>query len=57
MTDLIAYPGVQQWWEVRKRWHTEEFDRLVREIIAGGSKPTAFSAYDLSEVTLPGKRA
>jgi hypothetical protein len=22
MNDLIAYPGVQQWWEVRRHWHT-----------------------------------
>ena len=54
MTDLIAYPGVQQWWEFRKHWHTEEFDRLVREVIAQGNKPTAFSAYNLSEVRLQG---
>jgi len=57
MTDLISYRGVQQWWETRKHWHTEEFDRLVRAIIAKGKKPTAFSAYDLSEVQLPGKPA
>jgi len=44
-------------WEFRKHWHTEEFDQLVREIIAKGNKPTAFLAYNLSEVTLPGKRA
>ncbi|HLW34383.1 MAG TPA: hypothetical protein VKS98_01875 [Chthoniobacterales bacterium] len=56
MTDLIAYPGVQQWWEVRKHWHTEEFDQLVREIIAKGKKPTAFSAFNLSEVSLPGEK-
>jgi hypothetical protein len=55
MTDLIAYPGVQQWWESRKHWHTEEFDRLVRDIIAKGNKPTAFSTYDLSQVQLPGE--
>jgi hypothetical protein len=53
MTDLIAYPGVQQWWEMRRHWHTEEFDRVVRDIIARQNKPTAFSAYNLSEVPLP----
>jgi hypothetical protein len=57
MTDLISYPGVQQWWETRKHWHTEEFDRVVREIIAKGNKPTAFSAYNLSEVPLPREQA
>src|SRR5947209_14755390 len=49
MTDLIAYPGVQQWWEIRKHWHTEEFDGVVHEIIAQGNKPKAFLAFDLSE--------
>src|SRR5947199_5630521 len=42
MTDLIAYPGVQQWWETRKNWHTDEFGRVVHDIIARQNKPTAF---------------
>jgi hypothetical protein len=45
--DLIAYPGVQQWWETRKHWHTEEFDRVVAAIIARGTKPKAYSTYNL----------
>jgi hypothetical protein len=49
MIDLIAYPGVQQWWEIRKHWHTEEFDGVVHEIIAQDNKPKAFSAFDLNE--------
>jgi hypothetical protein len=57
MIDLIAYPGVQQWWEIRKHWHTEEFDGLIRDIIAQGNKPKAFSAFSLSEVPLPEHRA
>jgi hypothetical protein len=56
MVDLISYPGVQQWWETRKHWHTEEFDRVVAAIIVKGNKPTAFSTYDLNEVPLPGER-
>ena len=28
MTDFLAYPGVRQWWETRKHWHTEEIGRL-----------------------------
>jgi hypothetical protein len=47
--DLIAYPGVQQWWETRKHWHTEEFDRVVAAIIATGTKPKAYSTYNLRE--------
>jgi hypothetical protein len=50
MNDLIAYPGVQQWWEVRKHWHTEEFNRVVDEIIARGDRPKAFSAFNLREI-------
>src|SRR3954470_21161278 len=57
MTDLIAYPGVQQWWETRKHWHTEEFDRVVRDIIAKDVKPKAFATYDLNDAPLPGERA
>ena len=57
MSDLVDYPGVQQWWETRKHWHTEEFDRVVSVIIAKGNKTKAFSTYDLSEIPLMGKRA
>ena len=56
MNDLIAYPGVQQWWETRKHWHTEEFDRVLVAIIAKDNQPKAFSTNDLSEVPMPGKR-
>src|SRR5262249_43345823 len=43
MGDLIAYPGVQQWWQTREDWHTEEFGRVVHGIIAQGRTPKAFS--------------
>lgn len=55
MIDLISYAGVQQWWETRKHWHTEEFDRVVAAITAKGVKPKAFSAYDLTQVPMPGR--
>ena len=38
MSDLIAYPGLQQWWKTRKHWHTEEFARVVDAISAKGEK-------------------
>ena len=53
MSDLIAYPGVQQWWETRRHWHTEEFDHLVGELIAKGNKPKAFTTYNLSDLFGP----
>src|SRR5262249_15031792 len=45
MSALLAYPGTRQWWAIRKRWHTEEFGRVVDEIIARNNKPTAYAAY------------
>lgn len=53
MSDLIAYPGVQQWWKTRRHWHTEEFDDLVGGLIAKGNNPKAFSTYNLSEIITP----
>src|SRR3954467_1665125 len=53
MSDLIAYPGVQQWWETRRHWHTEEFSHVVGELIAKENKPMAFSTYNLGEMVAP----
>ncbi len=53
MSDVIAYPGVRQWWETRKHWHTEEFGRVIEAIIARGDEPKAYSTYDLNEVIAP----
>jgi hypothetical protein len=57
MSDLIAYPGIQQWWEERRHWHTEEFGRVVDAIIAKGTEPKAYSTYNLREIALPETRA
>src|SRR5213079_2846394 len=43
MSDFIAYPGIRQWWETRKHWHTNEFVRIVDEIIAKGDAPKAYA--------------
>lgn len=53
MTDLIGYPGVQEWWETRRHWHTEEFARVVDSIIAKGEKPKAYRTYDLTGIAVP----
>jgi hypothetical protein len=50
MTDFLAYPGIRQWWDTRKHWHTEEFVRIVDEIIAQGHEPTAYSTYNLDAI-------
>ena len=54
MSDVIAYPGVQEWWKTRRHWHTEEFGRVVDAIIARGDEPKAYSTYNLRE--MPGQR-
>jgi hypothetical protein len=56
MTDLISYRGVQQWWETRRHWHTQEFARVVDAIIAKGGKPIAYATYDLQKMPTPEKR-
>jgi hypothetical protein len=53
MSDFIAYPGLQQWWQTRKHWHSEEFSRVIDEIIARGDQPRAYSTYDLSAFRSP----
>lgn len=53
MTDFLAYPGVRQWWETRKHWHTEEFGRVVNELIAKGHEPKAYASYDLRDLLKP----
>jgi hypothetical protein len=53
LSDLIAYPGVQQWWEERKHWHTEEFGHVVDAVIAKDTEPKAYSTYNLREIPVP----
>ncbi len=53
MSDLIAYPGTRQWWETRRHWHTDEFARVVDEIIAKGNEPKAYATYNLREMVAP----
>ena len=50
ISDLFAYPGVQQWWETRRQWYTEEFASVVDEIIAKGSEPKAYATYNLGNM-------
>jgi len=55
MADFLAYPGVRQWWETRRHWHTEEFGRVVDGLIAQGHEPKAYSTYNLRELLGPGE--
>jgi hypothetical protein len=56
MSDVIAYPGVQEWWKTRRHWHTEEFGCVVDAIIAKGDTPKAYSTYNLREIVAPETR-
>jgi len=53
MTDLLGYSGLQQWWKTRRHWQTEQFARVVDDIIAKGGKPIAYSTYDLTKLGAP----
>jgi len=53
ISDLIAYPGVQEWWKERRHWHTEEFGRIVDAMIARRDEPRAYSTYNLREIGAP----
>jgi hypothetical protein len=50
MSDLLAYPGIRQWWDTRKHWHTEEFARVVDKLISKSGEPTAYATYDLQAI-------
>jgi hypothetical protein len=56
MADFLAYPGIRQWWETRRHWHTEEFGHVVDAIIARGAEPKAYSTYNLREIVAPQTR-
>jgi hypothetical protein len=53
MSDVLPYPGVREWWKTRRHWHTEEFARVVDEIMARGHAPKAYATYKLDELTAP----
>lgn len=53
MSDLIAYPGIRQWWETRKHWRTHEFAGVVDGIIAKGTEPRTYATYNLTEMIAP----
>ena len=47
MNDLVACPGVQQWWQVRKHWHTTEVGTIIDAIVTSraDSKGLSISIY------------
>ena len=53
MSDVLPYSGVREWWKTRRHWHTEEFARVVDEIMAKDHEPRAYSTYNLGEISPP----
>lgn len=47
MGDLVACPGVQQWWRVRRHWHTEEFGKMIDAIVADRAAVKGLSIYGI----------
>lgn len=50
LEDIVANPGLREWWPTRKRWHTAEFAQVVDEMISRGHAPAAFEHYNLEAV-------
>jgi hypothetical protein len=46
--DIIALPGAQTWWGTRKHWYTDQFQKLIDDMIAKRDSEEVFSRYDIS---------
>jgi hypothetical protein len=42
MTDIVAYPGVQDWWNTRSHWYSAPFQELIRAKVAKAGTPTMY---------------
>jgi hypothetical protein len=51
LDEIFRLPGVQQYWEVRKDWYSDEFQEFVEQIIsrAPASEPERFSVDGCQE--------
>ena len=58
MSDFIAYPGVQQWWETRKALaHGGICAASSTQLSPEATEPKAYSTYNLREIVAPETRA
>ena len=48
--DLIILPGAQTWWQTRKHWNTDNFQRLIEETIARSEGEEVFARYDIQSL-------
>src|SRR5947207_5666795 len=45
LSDVIAYPGIQQWWRERRHWPTERLGSAVEAIVDHVTEHKASSTY------------
>ena len=52
LEEIFRYPGVQQYWEIRKAWYSDEFQYFVKNLIAGApaADPESFSSEGCDEL-------
>jgi hypothetical protein len=43
--DFFSNKGVQEWWQLRKGWHTIQFAQVVDQMIVRACEPTGFAHY------------
>jgi hypothetical protein len=49
-TDICQYPGVQAWWDLRRRWYAEEFQDYVGTCISTDLKPNIYGELNAHNV-------
>lgn len=42
VNDLLAYPGIQTWWQTRKHWYSHAYQLRIDEKIAQSKAPTLY---------------
>ena len=52
MSDLVACPGVQQWWQVRRHWHTPEVGKIIDAIVSSRVDSNGLSIYGVGREQL-----
>ena len=42
MDDIIAYPGVQDWWKTRCHWYSQEFQEFIAAKVESNNTPRMY---------------
>jgi hypothetical protein len=42
MPNIIAYPGIQAWWQSRSHWFSKEFVEFVNELERTAGPPSLY---------------